>query len=158
MKITSCVVVFATLVVAGLVWPAAVVANEAEIGVELMKIQAGMSPKMTSLPKGQYTLRPGGNTRFTFLPSQKLTIRTRFEVTWNTDFFGGGGLNPVDLTVRLRNADGRIVRTVRARSPLRLSQTIERQTDNRRWTIEVVNPHNPVPGIENLRISVGAAP
>lgn len=131
--------------------------TQAHAAVEVMKSQAGMQPSMTGVRNPQYQIRPGASRNFTFLPSQNMSLNMRFEVSWSTDFLGGGGMNPVDLVVRVRDASGQTKAAKRGRSPLRLDYRIERQRDGQRWRIEVQNPNNPIPGIENLRISLGAA-
>lgn len=131
--------------------------TQALAAIEVMKAQVGMQPSMTGVRNPQYQIRPGASRNFTFLPSQNMTLNMRFEVTWSTDFLGGGGMNPVDLVVRVRDASGQTKAAKRGRSPLRLDYRIERQSDGQRWRIEVQNPNNPIPGIENLRITLGAA-
>jgi hypothetical protein len=100
-----------------------------------------------------------GNTEYrTFELKPNKKGKLEIKATWDTDFLGGGALNPRPLTVTLKRPDGSKAKTVTMKSALQLTYQVQQgDLDNgRTWTLVVHNLNTQY--LENIRLTVRFTP
>jgi hypothetical protein len=113
-------------------------------------------------PSAPLTLLPGQSEEHTFQLNPKKTGKLEIKATWDTDFFGGGFLNPVPMHVELyrQGPNGSKVKVAQQdmKSPLTLTYQVKTAdlANGTTWTLVIVN-NNGV-GIANFVAKVRFTP
>jgi hypothetical protein len=113
-------------------------------------------------PSAKLTLLAGQTEYRFFKLTPNKTGRLRIEATWNTDFFGGGILNPVPLRLKLQRPNGSssyvTVKTKQGKSELEFTYDVQAGdiSHGREWRIEVHNPNTQ--GIADFTVKVKFTP